>query len=99
MMCNLVNFSGPGGWDITGVSVDDRNDTFIRCNSTHLTCFAVLVDISGGTSKLVSSCIILWSYLVVCLNNRNKVKLLLYQLYHILAVEFLWLHYWEQSFC
>ena len=46
-------FSGDGGWDITNISVAYINNTFIRCNSTHLTCFAVLVDIHGETSGLV----------------------------------------------
>ncbi|XP_065916123.1 uncharacterized protein [Dysidea avara] len=40
-----------GGWDTNNVVVVDVNDTFITCNSTHLTSFAVLVDVSGGTSK------------------------------------------------
>ncbi|XP_065916128.1 adhesion G protein-coupled receptor E2-like isoform X2 [Dysidea avara] len=40
-----------GGWDTNNVVVVDVNDTFITCNSTHLTSFAVLVDVTGGTSK------------------------------------------------
>ena len=46
-------FSGDGGWDITNVNVAYSNSTYIRCNSTHLTCFAVLVDIHGGVSDIV----------------------------------------------
>ncbi|XP_065916114.1 uncharacterized protein [Dysidea avara] len=40
-----------GGWDTNNIVVVDVNDTFITCNSTHLTSFAVLVDVTGGTSK------------------------------------------------
>ena len=39
-----------GGWDTEGVSVvsiDNKTST-ITCNSTHLTSFAVLADVSGG---------------------------------------------------
>ena len=41
-----------GGWDTEGVSVinisNGTNSSIITCNSTHLTSFAVLVDVSGG---------------------------------------------------
>ena len=39
-----------GGWDTEGVTVvsNDINSSTITCNSTHLTSFAVLVDVSGG---------------------------------------------------
>ena len=39
-----------GGWDTEGVSVIsiDNNTATIICSSTHLTSFAVLVDVSGG---------------------------------------------------
>ena len=39
-----------GGWDTEGVTVmsTDPINSIIRCNSTHLTSFAVLVDVSGG---------------------------------------------------
>ena len=39
-----------GGWDTEGVSVmsTDPINSIIRCNSTHLTSFAVLVDVSGS---------------------------------------------------
>ena len=38
-----------GGWDTEGVTVmsSDPINSIIRCNSTHLTSFAVLVDVSG----------------------------------------------------
>ena len=52
MNCD-VSHSVTGGWDTNNVVVVDVNDTFITCNSTHLTSFAVLVDVSGGTSKQV----------------------------------------------
>ena len=39
-----------GDWDTKGVTVirNNREDSTIICNSTHLTSFAVLVDVSDG---------------------------------------------------
>ena len=39
-----------GGWDTEGVTVVEINpiNSTITCNSSHLTSFAVLVDVSGG---------------------------------------------------
>ena len=39
-----------GGWDTEGVTViaNDKENSMITCNSTHLTSFAVLVDVSDG---------------------------------------------------
>ena len=39
-----------GGWDTEGVTVitNDMKNSIIICNSSHLTSFAVLVDVSGG---------------------------------------------------
>ena len=39
-----------GGWDTKGVTVvrDNRKKSTIICSSTHLTSFAVLVDVSDG---------------------------------------------------
>ena len=39
-----------GDWDTEGVRVVsiDINTSTVICNSTHLTSFAVLVDVSGG---------------------------------------------------
>jgi len=48
-----IHHSGSGGWDTTGVTTIDSNDTFITCSSTHLTSFAVLVDVSPGQSTKV----------------------------------------------
>ena len=45
-----IPFIYRGGWDTDGVivvSIDITSST-ITCNSTHLTSFAVLVDVSGG---------------------------------------------------
>ena len=39
--------SGDGGWSIAGVTTVRINDSFVNCTSTHLTSFAVLVDVSG----------------------------------------------------
>ena len=49
---------GNGSWVIAGVTTTDvttsGNLTAIRCSSTHLTSFAVLVDVAGGLA--VSAC-------------------------------------------
>jgi len=53
-MCILYNtliiHLSRGGWDTEGVTVIEINTNIstITCNSTHLTSFAVLVDVSGG---------------------------------------------------
>ena len=43
---------GSGGWSSEGVQVISNitigNITTVLCNSTHLTSFAVLVDVAGG---------------------------------------------------
>ena len=44
---------GSGGWILTGVQtvngMVDGNITVVQCESTHLTSFAVLVDVSGAS--------------------------------------------------
>ena len=47
-----------GGWDTEGVSVlsNDINSSIITCESTHLTSFAVLVDVSGGHEVTMLLC-------------------------------------------
>ena len=37
-----------GGWDSTGVTTTSISNNTITCNSSHLTSFAVLVDVAGG---------------------------------------------------
>ena len=50
----LLHYSsiGNGSWVIAGVTTTDvttsGNQTAIQCTSTHLTSFAVLVDVAGG---------------------------------------------------
>ena len=43
---------GSGGWSSEGIQVISNitrgNVTTVLCNSTHLTSFAVLVDVAGG---------------------------------------------------
>ena len=45
------NSVGTGGWSIGGVTTDSvttgGNSTVVQCSSTHLTSFAVLVDVGG----------------------------------------------------
>ena len=49
----VYNFSiGDGSWEISGVTTNSLstsgNYTTLQCSSTHLTSFAVLVDVAGG---------------------------------------------------
>ena len=49
----LYHFSfGSGSWVISGVITNSQsskgNYTSVQCTSTHLTSFAVLVDVAGG---------------------------------------------------
>ena len=43
---------GSGGWSTEGVTrvtvSQSENSTVVQCNSTHLTSFAVLVDVAGS---------------------------------------------------
>ena len=43
---------GNGSWATSGVKTDEirivENLTTVQCSSTHLTSFAVLVDVTGG---------------------------------------------------
>ena len=43
---------GSGGWSTEGVTTvevtQDGNDTVVQCSSTHLTSFAVLVNVAGA---------------------------------------------------
>ena len=43
----------PGGWSSVGLSVEAVDDGMITCSSTHLTSFAVLVDVSGGSQVVI----------------------------------------------
>ncbi|XP_065913056.1 uncharacterized protein [Dysidea avara] len=50
LRCAFWDFTlngGDGGWSIAGVTTVRINDSFVNCTSTHLTSFAVLVDVSG----------------------------------------------------
>ncbi|XP_065909619.1 uncharacterized protein [Dysidea avara] len=76
--CGYWNFSlheGRGGWDTEGVTTISVTNNTITCNSSHLTSFAVLVDVSGGhkdISKEERSILSLVSYVgcgvsIICL--------------------------------
>lgn len=48
--CDVCS-SGDGGWDSTNIEVAQKShDGHITCHSFHLTCFVVLVDVSGELS-------------------------------------------------
>ena len=52
----ILYYSGDGGWDSTDVVVaQESRDGHITCHSFHLTCFVVLVDVSGGSDGQVYS--------------------------------------------
>ena len=52
----------PGGWSSDGLRVELVDDQSITCSSTHLTSFAVLVDVSGG-SQVVITYIAIYSHM------------------------------------
>lgn len=51
---------GNGSWATAGVTTDDiriiGNLTNVQCSSTHLTSFAVLVDVTGGLRVSYNVC-------------------------------------------
>ena len=47
----IYYYRGNGGWDSTNVIAEESQDGHITCRSFHLTCFAVLVDVSGVSRK------------------------------------------------
>lgn len=55
----ILTLSGNGGWDFTNVITDDINGLSITCNTTHLTSFAVLVDVSGQSTRVFKNQIIM----------------------------------------
>jgi hypothetical protein len=51
---------GDGSWETEGVTTNgsfgsDGVTTTVRCSSTHLTSFAVLVDVAGGLMVIIKS--------------------------------------------
>ena len=52
----FINSVGSGGWSLGGVTTDsvttEGNNTFVQCTSTHLTSFAVLVDVAGSPVRI-----------------------------------------------
>ena len=77
----ILTLSGNGGWDVTNVTTVDIDGLTITCNTTHLTSFAVLVDVSGPSTRVNN--IIIQKFNVACflLCNlfRVKLKVPLYQ--------------------
>ena len=58
-MCTHLSYSvfprnvPNGGWSTVGLHVKNLTNMAITCSSTHLTSFAVLVDVSGATHDQV----------------------------------------------
>ena len=44
-----------GGWSTVGLHVENLTNMAIKCSSTYLTSFAVLVDVSGATQVILVS--------------------------------------------
>lgn len=78
----IINHSvGNGSWVIAGVTTMDvktsGNLTAIQCSSTHLTSFAVLVDVAGGLA--VSAWGIVYTYMII-----HDIVHFYYRIYQIL---------------
>ena len=57
MQCHFLNTRvGNGAWSFEGLERTDmdENNTMIRCSSTHLTSFAILVNVGGSVTPTVS---------------------------------------------
>ena len=56
---------GSGGWSSEGVQVISNitrgSVTTVLCNSTHLTSFAVLVDVAGGLEVCMYVCVVAYN--------------------------------------
>ena len=71
---------GNGSWVVSGVTTNRQttsgNSTNVQCTSTHLTSFAVLVDVAGGLEVYIVNehhhfcheitCIIIILYFCMC---------------------------------
>ena len=87
MKCSF-HCSGKGGWDGSDIDIDqESHNGYIRCHSFHLTSFAVLVDISGGSTDQVhvTNSDYANHVIVVCREEKRKLPC---QLYRTLGVEF-----------
>ena len=95
---------GYGNWETDGVTTSvvntEGNVTSVQCMSTHLTGFAVLVDVAGGLQVcqyvagaiMIAYNIMLWYHHCCCwcsCRGYLKRKTRPYKLYHTLDVPFL----------
>ena len=59
----LTSRIGSGGWSTEGVTTvqvtQEGNNTVVQCNSTHLTSFAVLVNVAGSRAVVSAFCNVL----------------------------------------
>ena len=79
LLCIYYSSTDFGSWVSDGIITEIINDTTVRCLSSHLTSFAVLVDVSGThsetaneTSPVVNTALSIVSYFgcavsIVCL--------------------------------
>jgi len=54
-----------GGWDTEGVTTVSVTDDTITCNSSHLTSFAVLVDVAGSHKVCLIELVYFYNYLLI----------------------------------
>ena len=73
-LCYSLYSVGSGSWVTDGISITDNmtvgNVTSVQCQSTHLTSFAVLVDVAGGL-QVCAGCHNMWQKL----QNRPIAKI------------------------
>ena len=46
-----------GSWDTFGVEISNRTNQLIECVSSHLTSFAVLIDVNGAYEVTTYMCV------------------------------------------
>ena len=73
--CAFFNFKGganaTGAWSYRGVKTTVINDTHVRCNSSHLTSFVVLVSVVNDPGSTVS--LFCYSYLLTIVDCMRTI--------------------------
>ena len=69
-MASYLSSIGEGSWSTEGINtVYVENTTDVRCESSHLTSFAVLVDVAGGHSVSWYQQLLCFCYMGLCLSS------------------------------
>ena len=80
MSCSLYSV-GSGSWVTDGISTTDNttkveNVTSVHCLSTHLTSFAVLVDVAGGLQVIMCDRMLQWLiWIYICTKYNHYLTL------------------------